>query len=294
MLHCGKARTLDSSPANQSGGGPMKKIDFRTRLSTKEGMIGLLPTPRKEWEPYLDFYKMRPRIRIRTIEEDIAEMEANGIAIAVLVSPVPETNQVMYEVGKSYPGHFYCLAAIDPGRGIMNAYYELEKCYLEYGMAGFSIGSFTTGIPASDALFYPLYALSEKYGQFVSVHSSMHYNPYLPMEVCHPRHVDEIGSRFQGLNLVMCHAGSGFGLSPNAIAQRLPNVYMEYSALVARHQRPETLVAMNSFLKRKILFGSDYPALPYDVVKGWEEVIRPENQEFFFYRNAAKLLGLEG
>lgn len=253
----------------------------------------MLPEVRAEWRPYIKFYKMEPRIKICSIEENIEEMEKAGVTKAVLVSPTTEHHKYIYELTKKYSGRFYGFAAVSPSENIMKAYYELEKCYEEYGFVGFSVASFMTGVPASDPCFYPLYALSEKHGKAAVLNSAMHYNPNVTIDVCHPRHCDLVGTKFQGLNILMSHAGSGFGLSPNAIAQRLPNVYMEYSALLPFHQRPETLVAMNSFLKKKTIFATDYPALPWNTAEAWKKVIKPENQEDFFYNNAARVLGLD-
>lgn len=270
----------------------MKVIDFRVRLNTPEMMAGLYPEVRKEWKEYATKYKWGNRVRICPVEENLEEMEQSGITRAVVIAPSPKHNAYLHDLCRRYPGRLLPLASVAPEQGIMEALYELEKCYDEYGFYGFNLGAFMTGIPASDRIYYPLYALSEKLGKIVVIHSSLHYNPYQPIEVCDPRHVDVVGSHFHGLTLVMSHAGVGFGLAPNAVAHRLPNVYMEYSALKPQYQRPEAIHAMNSFLKKRTLFGTDYPTVPFSIVDDWKEVIKEENHRDFFCDNACRALGL--
>ena len=51
--------------------------------------------------------------------------------------------------------------------------------------------------------------------------------------------------------------------------------------------------AANSILRKKSMFGTNYPTLGYDLAEEWKKFIRPESQEDFFYNNAAGILGLE-
>jgi len=54
---------------------------------------------------------------------------------------------------------------------------------------------------------------------------------------------------------------------------------------------PEFLYAANSYLRKKCLFGTDYPLVDYDVaVQRWKKVLKEKTQELFFHQNVLDAL----
>ena len=103
--------------------------------------------------------------------------------------------------------------------------------------------------------------------------------------------MDELSMDFPGLKLVISHAGNGFGILGLAVAQKHPNIYLEFSALWPNYLPEATIAAVNTYLKERSLFGTDYPLV--DFRKGydaWKKALRPQNRELFFYKNAKKCL----
>jgi predicted TIM-barrel fold metal-dependent hydrolase len=94
------------------------------------------------------------------------------------------------------------------------------------------------------------------------------------------------------MKLVMSHAGVGFGGLALAIAQRHPNVYLEFSAIKPRHLPAPFIKAINSYLRDRVLFGSDYPLIEFSIVEEWKKIVDEKNHDRFFHDNAAQLLGL--
>ena len=51
------------------------------------------------------------------------------------------------------------------------------------------------------------------------------------------------------------------------------------------------MTAVNTYLKHKCLFGTDYPLVDFnDAVDSWKSALRDDVKELFFYKNAEKIL----
>ena len=49
---------------------------------------------------------------------------------------------------------------------------------------------------------------------------------------------------------------------------------------------PEFIQAANSYLKRKCIFGTDYPLIEFDhQIDLWKSAIKEDNWNLFFYQN---------
>ncbi len=271
----------------------MEIIDFRIMLRTKESLREVVPEPAAHFAAYLDIFNMRQRLSFLSMEEHVEEMEKYGIARGVIFPSNEAGNAAIESICRAYPNNFMGLARVDLSKSIMHCLDVLKRCYEESGLCGLDLSPYITGIPADDARLYPLYALSAQMNKVVVISTSQHYNPGCTLEVADPNHLDRVAVHFPELKLVMSHAGHGFGLLPLATAQRHPNVYLEFSALKPQYVEPSMLAAVNSVLREKCLFGTDYPVLDFSVVDQWKKAIRPENHQRFFSGNAARLLGLD-
>jgi uncharacterized protein len=169
---------------------------------------------------------------------------------------------------------------------------ELERAYDQYGLPGWSLSSFMTGVAADDRRYYPLYALSERLGKTVQIHSAGHFNPSVPFEISHPQHIDRVAMDFPGLRIVMCHAGYGFGTEGLTIVRRHENVWADFSGLHPKALSQETVAYINGMIADRAIFGTNYPCLEYSIVDAYRKLIRPEVQERFFAGNARRALGL--
>jgi len=114
-------------------------IDFRIRLRTPEALKAWVPKPIPQFERYIGFYKMRPRLSYQRPDETIQEMRDAGVTQAVLCSGSAEGNILVSEMCKEYSDVFFGVAGAKPGTGLMEAYRELQKC-LKAGLFGFNFG----------------------------------------------------------------------------------------------------------------------------------------------------------
>ena len=266
-------------------------IDFRVRLRTPEALKAWVPKPIPQFERYVDFYKMKPRLTYQTPDETIEEMKEAGIARAVLCSGSAEGNKFVAKMCKEYGDVFIGIAGAKLEKGVMNAYRELKKS-LKEDMLGFNFGGLLQNPPMAidDKRLYPLYALCADYNVCVIIHSSLHYYTGAKLHLNHPFRIDNIAVDFPELRIVMSHAGNGFGDVPLVLAHRHSNVYLEVSALLPKHLPQSYITAMNKYLSHKFIFGSDYPLFPFTIVEKWKQHVKEENYEKFFQQNAKNAL----
>ena len=268
----------------------MPAIDFRVRLRTEEGCPEILPVVRPEYARYIPVYNMQDRLSPLAIDEQIGMHDAAEIEKAVLCSPSVETNQWIYEQVHTHPDKFVGFSAINPMRGVGRCFSEAMRAFDDYGFPGLSTSPYASGVPMDDRRMYPIYALAEERKKIVIIHSSLHFNTSTSFDLGNPAHMDQVAIDFPKLKIVMSHAGSGFGLTPLWIAQRHENIYLEFSALRPKYIQREIMMALNGFLKNRVLWGSDYPCLAFDSWNDWKEYVKPEVFPKFIYENAKKLL----
>ena len=79
-----------------------------------------------------------------------------------------------------------------------------------------------------------------------------------------------------------------------AVAMHKPNVYIDLSGWAPKYIPQQLIAEANGRLRRKVLFGSDYPYMPPE--RWLEEFasleIRDEAREFILLENAKTVLGL--
>lgn len=267
-------------------------IDFRVRFRTD---IMLRPwnieNPAPHFEQYIDLYKMKPRLTELAMKDFVAGMDVAGISKAVVCGGSIEENDHLHAIKDGEFGdRFFFIAGIHPKYGIRKNLNELEK-RVEQGFLGVNLSPYIWGVNANENIFYPIFAFCEQNNLIAIIHGSLHYNRYQKMWLGDPQYIDEIAINFPELKIVVSHAFNGFGVLGLAVAQKNPNIYLEYSALWPKYLPESTIQAINSYLKERCLFGTDYPLVDFEPsVRAWAEAINPEVQKMFFEENAERCL----
>lgn len=270
----------------------MDVVDFRVRLRTEHMLRPWDPKdPAPHFEQYIQLYKMEPRLTPLDMPDFVGNMNAGGVSRGVVCGGSIEDNDHLMEVRASLdPDPFYYVAGVHPKYGIRRNLEELERCR-RAGFVGVNVSPYIWGVPANASALYPIYAYCEQHGLVAIVHGSLHYNRYQSMWLGEPQHMDEIAINFPRLKLVVSHAGNGFGVLGLAVAQKHPNIFLEFSALWPKYLPEATLQAVNSYLKDRCLFGTDYPLVEFaDAVDAWTDAVRPPVRELFFADNAQRCL----
>lgn len=271
-------------------------LDFRVRPQMPVFMDGIHPNTRPEFVRYMKLYKANERkhhLEFISLEESTKKMQEAGVGRAVIAVSDGIDNVEVYNAVTALPDAYIGLASVDINAGVTEAYDDLEKAYKEYGLVGLDINPYLTGVYPNDRKMYPLYTLSNQMNKSVHIHCSINYSSYEVMDIGHPKYIDRVAVDFPKLRIVMRHAGRGFSQTAGWVVDRHRNVYLDVTALHPRYMNPMMLMAMNTILRKKTIYGSSFPLLEYTIWEEWKHIIQEGNHKFFFRDNALRALGME-
>jgi len=243
---------------------------------------------------------LAPSIKEKSEELFIKELDEAGIDIGVIPGRqlMGVTNDELFEFADRYPGRFY----IFPNVNVIDTEAALEAIdkYIVHGKGkGIAIEP-TFGPPEvvhdfDDERAFPVYEkLSELGVPLMITHSGYIsgdlYDSYTP-------HLDRLATKFPELKIIVAHGGWPWFREVIEVAFRRKNVYI-LPDIYANGVVPfsdDIKTAARFLLPDQILFGTAYPIAP--IVESTENArkwnLTEEGKEKFFYKNAAKLLGLE-
>lgn len=153
------------------------------------------------------------------------------------------------------------------------------------------------GISPSDELLYPYYALAEKYGLPVGIHTGLagpnHGSPNFRVSLGNPILMEDLILKFPKLKIWIMHSGSPFLDETIGIMSVYRNVYTDISAISNPHifsfEDFYTIMErlINAGLENRLMFGSDNG----DIKQTIESVnkldfLSSEQKEKIFYKNA--------
>ncbi len=167
------------------------------------------------------------------------------------------------ELIHKYPTRLKGAAYIDPAKG-MTAVRELEYCVRELGLSGLYISPIRIGMQANDKRCYPLYAKAEELGIPVFIYSNMNLITHLPMDIGHPKYVDEVAGFFPDLRIML--TVGGWPWIPDVVGTliRHNNVYMNLEIMdpnklaIPGHGYEMLLYAIEHNFPDKFCFASDW------------------------------------
>jgi predicted TIM-barrel fold metal-dependent hydrolase len=267
----------------------MKIIDSRARLRTEQLLKAWTTELRPFFNDYIGFYKMKPRLTIMPVQELIDYAAQSGVERMVVCGGNRQDNDHILELSKDH-AEIIPVGGVSVGEGIRFALRDIQE-YTDKGVAAINMSPFMSKLDANDRSLYPIYGLCELLKKPIIVHGSLHYWRGAYMYNGQPQYIDEVAVDFPELKLIVSHGGNGFGPPILAVAQRHPNVYLEFSALNPAYMAPEFISAANTYLKDKCLFGTDYPLIEFDIaIERWKKVLRENVYDKFFYQNVLDAL----
>jgi predicted TIM-barrel fold metal-dependent hydrolase len=103
-----------------------------------------------------------------------------------------------------------------------------------------------------------------------------------------------VAADFPSLTIILAHPSVPWQDSAISMATHKANVYIDLSGWSPKYFSPQLVRAINGLLKRKMLFGSDYPVLtPERWLADFAALqIKPEVRPLVLKENAVRLLGL--
>jgi len=191
-------------------------------------------------------------------------------------------------------------AAVDPFKG-ESAIREAKRATEELGMLGFHFHPIMGHFSVDDRRLYPLFEVINELKAPVMIDvGTTGMGAGLPrgmgakLRHAHPPAIDELAADFRNLTIVAAHPGWPWVDEMTAIVLHKGNVFWELSGWAPKYFPPQLKVDIRSRLKDKVMFGSDYPSIPYErLLREWQELGYADDvYERVFHKNAERVLGL--
>jgi predicted TIM-barrel fold metal-dependent hydrolase len=190
--------------------------------------------------------------------------------------------------------------AVDPFKG-EEAIREARHAIADLGMLGFHFHPIMGHFAVNDRALYPLFEAIDalKVPVMIDVGTTgmgagMPGGMGARLRHAHPSAIDDLAADFPGLTILMAHPGWPWVDETTAVALHKGNVFWEMSGWAPKYLPPQLKIDMRSRLQDKVMFGSDYPSIPYPrLLKEWAELgYKDEIMEKIFHKNAERVLGL--
>ena len=189
--------------------------------------------------------------------------------------------------------------SVDPHGGAM-AVRQARRLVTGHGVRGFKFHPSLQAFEPNDRHYYPIYAELQELGVPALFHTGQTgIGAGLPggrgikLRYSAPMLLDDVAADFPQLTIVLAHPSVPWQDEAISIATHKANVYIDLSGWSPKYFPPQLVRAANTMLKRKVMFGSDFPLLTPD---RWMEDfakldIKPEVRPLILKDNAARMLG---
>lgn len=241
-------------------------------------------------------------------DEVIADFDAAGVEAVLValdlettVDTPPCSNEYVAGMWKRHPDRvIQAWGAVDPFKGEV-AIREAKEAIEVHGMLGFHFHPIMGHFAVNDTRLYPLFETINalKVPVMIDV-GTTGMGAGIPggmgakIRHAHPSAIDELAADFPDLTIIAAHPGWPWVDEMTAVALHKGNVFWEMSGWAPKHFPPQLKIDMRARLQDKIMFGSDYPSLPYErIFREWDELgYKPDVMEKIFHGNAERILGL--
>jgi len=196
-------------------------------------------------------------------------------------------------------------AAAQPGALPFGALYPGESGNLdaarrwfdEWGFIGLKMQPLVTQFPICDPAMYPVFELMQERGRHLLIHAGT--APYAN-EFTHLDPLERLMADFPGLPVILAHMGA-YAI-PHALdmLDRFPQLSLDTAMVFTDTDVFDTSMKLDPVrllpYRERILFGSDFPNIPYEYSEAVESILRlglgDEFNRLVFRDNALRLFGL--
>lgn len=190
--------------------------------------------------------------------------------------------------------------SVDP-RGGDEAVRRARHLVEDHGVRGIKLHPSLQGFVPNDRAYYPLYDALQELGVVVLFHTGQTgIGAGLPggrgikLRYSDPMLIDDVAADFPHLQVILAHPSVPWADASISIATHKANVHVDLSGWLPKYFPPQLVRAAGTFLKRKTLFGSDFPVITPDRwLTSFDELgIKDDARRLILKDNAARLLGL--
>jgi predicted TIM-barrel fold metal-dependent hydrolase len=183
---------------------------------------------------------------------------------------------------------------------------EMIRIFKDYGFAGIKLQLMVTDFHIWDSRMEPVYEKILEFNRILIVHigtgpTYSNYNPGKSIECPYVgiKHLKQFLNSYPNIKIIVPHLGAAEYEEMWGLIHDFPNLYFD-TAMIGVINNPAFEDGLSSIkneslyeISDRILFGSDFPNIPYDYnysIQGWLK--REMNTAFYeklFFRNAEKL-----
>ncbi|MFL2000573.1 amidohydrolase family protein [Microbacterium sp. A1-JK] len=212
----------------------------------------------------------------------------------------PLSNEEIAEAAARNNDVLIPFGSVDPRRGA-DAVERARRLIGDYGVRGFKFHPTVQGFDPSDSAWFPLYAALQDAGMVALFHTGqtgigagMPGGRGFRLALSNPMLLDTVAAEFPELQIIMAHPSVPWQDEAISVATHKHNTWIDLSGWSPKYFPPQLVRAANSFLKSRILFGSDFPLLTPDRwLRDVEQTdLKPEVMPGILLDNAARLLNL--
>jgi predicted TIM-barrel fold metal-dependent hydrolase len=246
--------------------------------------------------------------RTPTIEDIVERYRALSMAAVIFTIDATSftghpalSSETIAERAREYPDVLIAFGSVDPLRGEA-AVEQARKLVLEHGVSGFKFHPILQGFAPNEERFYPLWQAIDELGVPALFHTGqtgigagLPGGRGLRLRYSDPMLLDDVAADFPGLTIVLAHPSVPWQDEAISIATHKSNVYIDLSGWSPKYFPPQLVHAANSFLRHKVLFGSDFPLItPERWLRDFDTLdIDAEVRPLILKENAIKMLGLQ-
>jgi predicted TIM-barrel fold metal-dependent hydrolase len=210
------------------------------------------------------------------------------------------SNEEIAELAHQHADVAIPFASIDPHRGTAGVE-SARRLISEHKVRGFKFHPSEQEFFPNDRLAYPLYEVIAEAklpaifhtGQ-TGVGAGMRAGGGIRLKYSHPMLLDDVAVDFPDMPIVLAHPAVPWQDEQLSVALHKPNVYIDLSGWSPKYFEPKLVQYMNTLLREKVMFGSDYPVItPERWLADFDSLqIKPEVRPKILKENAARLLQL--
>jgi predicted TIM-barrel fold metal-dependent hydrolase len=210
------------------------------------------------------------------------------------------SNDVVAEFAAQNSDIMIAFASIDPTRG-SEAVSEAKRLVAAGVVRGLKLHPPLQQFFPNDRIAYPLYEVFAEARLPVLFHTGhsgigtgMPGGGGVRLKYGNPMYIDDVAVDFPGLPIILAHPSFPWQDEAISICLHKPTVYIDLSGWSPKYFPANLVQYANTLLKKKVLFGSDYPLITPDrwMADFAKLDIKPEVRPLILKENAAKLLGL--
>ena len=224
-----------------------------------------------------------------------------ALDLETTIGTAPVTNEYVHAMWQRHPERIIqCWGAVEPAKGAI-ALAQIKTAVETLGFVGFHFHPIMQHFAVDDRRYYPMFELIASLGAAVMVDvgttgmgAGMPGGHGALIRHAHPASIDQLAADFPTLKIVMAHPGWPWVDETTAVALHKGNVFWEMSGWAPKYFPGNLKVDMRGRLQDKIMFGSDYPSMPYArILKEWQELGYSDAvMEKIMHGNAERILGL--